>query len=81
MGVHYLLAAIYAEAPPEHFDLDIYFRRPIFWDDAFNVVRSGDTSGRAAGNAMALTRAEPATVAGGPAVIKVLTEMRINSLG
>ena len=81
MGVHYLLAAIYAEAPPEHFDLDIYFRRPIFWDDVFDVVRSNDAAGNSPGNAMALTRTEPAAAEGGPAVIKVLTEMRINSLG
>ena len=73
MGVHYLLAAIYEEAPPEHFDLDIYFRRPIFWDDTFDVVRHE--------NAMALTRAEPAPAAGDPALIKVLTEMRINAIG
>ncbi len=72
MGVHYLLAAIYAEgAPlgkgaPQTFDLDIYFRRPIFWDDSFSVVRDGD--------AMALTRDD------GEAT-KVLTEMRINALG
>jgi len=65
MGVHYLLAAIYAECPPQSFDLDIYFRRPIFWDDTFNVIRDG--------NAMALIREE-----GG--AFKVLTEMRINSL-
>ena len=48
MGVHYLLAALYAEGAPETFDLDIYFRRPIFWDDSFDVVREGQ--------AMALTR-------------------------
>jgi len=67
MGVHYLLAAIYAESPPAHFDLDIYFRRPIFWDDTFNVVREND--------AMALTKTEPDT-----GIVKVLTEMRINAL-
>jgi hypothetical protein len=66
MGVHYLLAAVYAGNPVQHFDLDIYFRRPIFWDDTFNVVR--------AENAMALARQEGDTV-------KVLTEMRINDLG
>ena len=66
MGVHYLLAAIYAEGAPESFDLDIYFRRPIFWDDSFRVVRDG--------GAMALTRGEDE-------LTKVLTEVRINAPG
>jgi hypothetical protein len=66
MGVHYLLAAIYADGVPDSFDLDIYFRRPIFWDDSFQVVRDG--------GAMALTRVEGE-------LTKVLTEMRINALG
>ena len=66
MGVHYLLAAIYAQSVPASFDLDIYFRRPIFWDDSFQVVRDD--------GAMALTRNDGEQ-------IKVLTEMRINALG
>jgi hypothetical protein len=65
MGVHYLMAALYRERPPETLDLDIYFRRPIFWDDAFEVVRAHD--------AIALTRHD------GNA-LKVLTEARINAL-
>lgn len=69
MGVHYLLAAIYAEKPPSHFDMDIYFRRPIFWDEAFNVVRRD--------GAMALTRTEGT---GESQVVKVLTEARVNGL-
>jgi acyl dehydratase len=65
MGVHYLLAAIYAERTPQAFDLDIYFRRPIFWDDSFRVVRHE--------RAMALTRQDGE-------LLKVLTEMRINAI-
>lgn len=65
MGVHYLLAALYADRPPRSFDLDIYFRRPIFWDDDFRVARRG--------NAIGLVRE-----IGG--VAKVLTEARINAL-
>ncbi|MGE0621341.1 MAG: hypothetical protein AB7I04_11955 [Pseudomonadales bacterium] len=65
MGVHYLLAALYAERPPVSFDLDIYFRRPIFWDDDFRVVREG--------NAIGLVR----EIDG---VTKVLTEARINQI-
>jgi len=65
MGVHYLIAALYADGPLEQLDLDIYFRRPIFWDDRFNVVKAAD------GRAIALTRSD------GDAT-KVLTEARIN---
>lgn len=68
MGVHYLMAALYAQAPLQHLDLDIYFRRPIFWDDGFDVVED------AAGGAIALIRRE------GEAA-KVLTEARINERG
>ncbi len=78
MGVHYLLAALYAEQPPSSFDLDIYFRRPIFWDEMFNVVRQDQ--------AIALTRKETrketrTEQVGDASVVKVLTEARINSLG
>ncbi len=71
MGVHYLLAAIYAEKAPGSFALDIYFRRPIFWDDRFSVVREIHEGHESDG--MALIRDD------GNAV-KVLTEMRINAL-
>jgi len=70
MGVHYLLAAIYAERAPESFDLDIYFRRPIFWDDHFSVIRADVVREN---GAMALTRSDDS-------LVKVLTEMRINAL-
>ncbi|MEM8769706.1 MAG: hypothetical protein AAGE43_19910, partial [Pseudomonadota bacterium] len=42
MGVHYLVNALYAAGVLETLDLDIFFRRPIFWDAAFDVVRAGD---------------------------------------
>ena len=70
MGVHYLLAAICATEAVQAFDMDIYFRRPIFWDEVFSVVRDG--------NAMALTRTEGS---GAERTVKVLTEARINGLG
>jgi hypothetical protein len=68
MGVHFLLAALHGQGPVNSFDLDIYFRRPIFWDDDFDVVLAPD------GRAAALTKAADETV-------KVLTEVRINDLG
>jgi hypothetical protein len=66
MGVHYLIAALYAEGIREQLDLDIYFRRPIFWDDGFDVVMAAD------GGAIGLTRRDGEQ-------IKVLTEARIIS--
>ncbi len=38
MGVHYLFAWLWSEHAPQRLDLDIYFRRPIFWDDDFVVA-------------------------------------------
>jgi len=40
MGVHYLLATLWKYCSPDEFDLDIYFRRPIFWDHVFGVYAS-----------------------------------------
>jgi len=41
MGVHFLVAHLWPEAGSE-LSLDIFFRRPIFWDDEFFVGRSLD---------------------------------------
>jgi len=40
MGVHYLLAYLWQAHQPTILDLDIYFRRPIFWDESFVVAVS-----------------------------------------
>jgi hypothetical protein len=37
MGVHFLMAALWDSQGLEGVDLDIYFRRPIFWDDVVFV--------------------------------------------
>lgn len=37
MGVHYLMASLWADHQPDAFDISLYFRRPIFWDDTFHV--------------------------------------------
>ena len=37
MGVHYLMADFWASRSPDCFACNIYFRRPIFWDDAISV--------------------------------------------
>jgi hypothetical protein len=68
MGVHFLTNALWRQAlcrkaRVSHVDLDIFFRRPIFWDASFNVS--------AAPHAACLW----ASVNG---VDKVLTEARIN---
>ena len=66
MGVHYLLCTLWQYSPPERLDLDIYFRRPIFWDDTFTVAADSGPDGW---RAMALIKDG-----------KVLTEARINDL-
>lgn len=65
MGVHYLLCALWQHSPPEQLDLDIYFRRPIFWDDTFTV---GVLTGTDGWRGMALVKDG-----------KVLTEARVNA--
>ena len=37
MGVHFLVAAMWNQRTFSTLELDIYFRRPIFWDAAFTV--------------------------------------------
>ena len=58
MGVHFLMAELWQahkqSGGPEAFDAEIYFRRPIFWDDAVAVYsRADEKSGL---NAMALLK-------------------------
>ncbi len=66
-GVHYLMAALWQHQQVKTLDMDIYFRRPIFWDDSFTVGASDDWS------AMALVSvANPD---------KVLTEIQLHQLG
>lgn len=67
MGVHYLAAAIWREFAPQTVDLDIYFRRPIFWDDRLSLrVREEE------GTWTAICLAKDG---------KVATEARINGIG
>ena len=37
MGVHYLTHAIWSKRTPTFFDADIFFRRPIFWDEKLRI--------------------------------------------
>lgn len=67
MGVHYLMAAIWGRGEPAEFDLDIYFRRPVFWDDAVTVRVDGARDGN--WRAICLAKGE-----------KVATEARINTV-
>ena len=67
MGVHYLAAAIWREFTPQTVDLDIYFRRPVFWDDQLSVMV--DDRG---GPWIAICLAKDG---------KVATEARINRIG
>lgn len=74
MGVHYLAAAIWAQGTPEHLDLDIYFRRPIFWDEVFTTGLLGTPEQADSWQALCLLRDEQERG------LKVLTEARINKL-
>lgn len=74
MGVHYLAAALWSKGTPHTLDLDVYFRRPIFWDETFSSAVLGNTSDRASWQALCLLRDE------GAAGLKVLTEARVNTL-
>jgi hypothetical protein len=38
MGVHYLMAALWRICAPVSFSAEIYFRRPIFWDEEVTVA-------------------------------------------
>ena len=40
MGVHFLTHAIWSRKPPTFFDADIFFRRPIFWDEKLRIAVS-----------------------------------------
>lgn len=65
-GTRYLTAAIWRAFRPTGADLDVYFRRPLFWDDSFDIrVReAGD-------------RWSALCAAKGP---KVAVEMKVNAL-
>jgi hypothetical protein len=56
MGVHYLTRALFYAEPPAAFDMGIVFRRPIFWDDGFEVVCQGDPNQTETWTALALVR-------------------------
>ncbi len=36
--VRFITAEIWRRYQPQSMDLDIYFRRPLFWDDTFSVM-------------------------------------------
>ena len=74
MGVHYLAAQLWQRGTPRSLALDVYFRRPIFWDEHFTCAVLGDPSDRSSWQAMCLLRDE------GDAGLKVLTEARLVAL-
>jgi hypothetical protein len=65
MGVHFLMADLFARRSPSTFDCDIYFRRPIFWDETVTVGRLGND------RALALVKRDGH-------VSKVATEIALN---
>ena len=70
MGVHFMVHALWQNCTVNTFDLSIYFRRPIFWDDQFVVAADP-------WNAIALVSGNSAT---GFRNGKILTEARINNM-
>jgi hypothetical protein len=58
MGVHFLMAELWRghkhSGGPQAFDAEIYFRRPIFWDDCVGVYSRADE--QTGWNAMALLK-------------------------
>jgi hypothetical protein len=68
MGVHFLMAALWQRFQPRQLDVDVYFRRPIFWDDSIAVAVDAPPGG-APWRALCLYK-------GG----KVATEARLNRL-
>ena len=58
MGVHFLMAELWQahkhSGGPQAFDAEIYFRRPIFWDDSVGVYSRADE--QIGWNAMALLK-------------------------
>jgi len=44
MGVHFLMAQLWSRTAPAFFHAEIYFRRPIFWDEAVTVAGSYERS-------------------------------------
>jgi hypothetical protein len=58
MGVHFLMAELWQAhkqgGGPHAFDAEIYFRRPIFWDDSVGVYSRADE--KSGWNAMALLK-------------------------
>ena len=74
MGVHFLAALLWSHGAPRTLDLDIYFRRPIFWDERFASGVLGDAGVRSSWKGLCLLRDE------GDAGLKVLTEASVKAL-
>ncbi len=70
MGVHFMVHALWQNCTARFFDLSIYFRRPIFWDDQFVVAA-------APWNAIALVSENSGSKSRKG---KILTEARINKM-
>ena len=71
MGVHYLMADFWASRSSDCFVCNIYFRRPIFWDDAISV---GVDTSRAAFGLLKIDE-------GSDSPVKVGTEMELINPG
>ena len=80
MGVHYLSAALFSRCSPNALDMDIYFRRPIFWDEEFSSAILASDNNKSSQNQFAARRALCLLRDEGDKGLKVLTEARLNSV-
>ena len=75
MGVHFLTALLWSRGTLNRLDLDVYFRRPIFWDERFLSAALGEPRDRGSWTGVCLLRDEA------DAGLKVLTEARVRQCG
>ena len=60
MGIHLYPEALEKLYQPKSFDLEVWFRRPMFWDDTLSLVARED-DGRIAAMHLLTTEGKPAS--------------------
>lgn len=60
MGIHFYREALEKRYTPESFDLEVWFRRPMFWDDTLSLV-AREVDGRVAAMHLLCSDSKPAS--------------------
>ena len=60
MGIHFYQEALQKRYAPSAFDLEVWFRRPMFWDDTLSLV-ARETGGRIAAMHLLTSEGKPAS--------------------